>query len=134
MRYVANKKRDLFLYVMDIFVPANGIVMDPFAVNMSTSIACMESKRGCISVEMDSESFRFADRRIRIFESPGVSITYLDTYAEHMLTTDPMWTPNTSFNESNGENTQEDNLIYRDAKRINISNRLDVIEIPTVKN
>lgn len=64
------------------FLPVAGVVMDSFAGAVSTAIACINSKRGCISVKKDVDMYRFAVDRVKVFATPGPSNTDLDTFAD----------------------------------------------------
>lgn len=63
---VEEKSVDLLAEILDLFVPEEGSVLDPYAGTLTTAIACMSSKRTCECIEKDPSCFREAHARLRL--------------------------------------------------------------------
>jgi site-specific DNA-methyltransferase (adenine-specific) len=55
---------DLMLHVVDQWVRPGGTVLDPFAGSGTTGVACVQTGRKFIGVEIDPTYYRIAERRI----------------------------------------------------------------------
>lgn len=56
---------DLVTEMVDIYTPQDGILLDSYAGNLSTAIACMNNDRLCISIEKDDRCFLEVLERLR---------------------------------------------------------------------
>lgn len=63
---VEEKSIELLTEILDIFIPGDGVVMDPYAGTLTTAIACMQSGRRCFSIEKDAVCFSEALARLRL--------------------------------------------------------------------
>lgn len=68
-----EKSIALLTEILDMFVPEGGYVMDPYAGTLATAIACLQSKRKCISIEKDPACFREAYARL-CRQAKGVTV------------------------------------------------------------
>lgn len=78
----SEKNPDLLMYVMDLFSPSGGYVIDPFSGSMSTLLASLESNRQCVCLESDPTCYRFSLARARIFATPGKSMKDLAIFSD----------------------------------------------------
>ncbi len=56
----------LFNHLIELFVPKGGIVLDPFMGSGTTGVACLETNRKFIGIELMSEYFQIARRRLTL--------------------------------------------------------------------
>lgn len=55
----------LLEYLVDLVVPPNGIVLDPFAGSGTTGVACINKHCHCILIEKDPHSFIVMNKRFK---------------------------------------------------------------------
>lgn len=63
--YPDERSVDLFTYLVRLFSPPNGSVLDPFGGPLSVPIACLETARRCVALE-ESENFKYSVGRLRV--------------------------------------------------------------------
>ena len=77
---------------------------------MATSLACLDSKRGCTNIEKDSVLYKYALGRLRVFTSPGAQMADLDDFVDpdevYYQTTPPE--PPSDLNEDSTGQGDED--------------------------
>ena len=74
--------RDLLKYVINLLSPPLGSVLDPRAGVMEITLACLQNKRRCLSLEREKECYRFAIGRVRIFATPEAHMENLSAYVD----------------------------------------------------
>lgn len=72
----------LFSRVISIFSPPEGMVLDPFGGALTTSLACLQTCRSCVSMDTPNDVFRYAKSRLRIFAVRQASMADLEIYAD----------------------------------------------------
>lgn len=88
--------------IIRMFSPSEGSVMDPFGGPLTTALACLQTGRKCTSMDSDSDAFRYAQSRLRIFAVPNATLKELEIYA------DPMTDHDSDQNPSQGTVATED--------------------------
>ena len=71
-----------------VFSSHEGSCLDPFGSALTTSIACLETGRNCISMDSVDEAFKLAIAIIRIYPTPGATMHLLEEYADVELDED----------------------------------------------
>jgi site-specific DNA-methyltransferase (adenine-specific) len=51
-------------YLIEMVTPENGTVLDPFMGSGTTGVACVNTNRSFIGIEMDDKYFKIAEKRI----------------------------------------------------------------------
>jgi tRNA G10 N-methylase Trm11 len=64
-KHPTEKPVALFEWIMDRFTKAGMTVLDPFMGSGTTGVACVNTGRNFIGVEIDAGYFKIAERRIR---------------------------------------------------------------------
>ena len=77
-----EKSPQLYSNFIRMFSPPGGTVMDPFGGPLTTSIACIETNRKCISMDREGNLMRFALGRLRVYLTPEVTMAQLDDFTE----------------------------------------------------
>lgn len=62
---VEEKSTDLLVELLTTFCPDGGLVLDAYGGTLTTALACIETRRSCVSIEKDPECFRLAHERLR---------------------------------------------------------------------
>lgn len=65
-----------------------GTILDPFGDPLSTSMACLQTELGCISMDQESNRFKYAQGWLRIFATPDATIEDHDVYTRTLITSD----------------------------------------------
>ncbi len=106
-----EKSTDLFKHIIRMLSPPGGIVMDPIGGTFTCALACLDSGRGCVSMEEDYECFRYSVGRARIFATPGTSTSSLEEFSEDAEEQNKQMDSSPSLN---GGNTEEP--LYKNQK------------------
>ena len=53
-------------WLVEMVCPAGGLVVDPFAGTGSTGVACVETGRRFVGIEMDAELCGIANERLKV--------------------------------------------------------------------
>ena len=72
----------LFSRIINIFTPTEGSVIDPFGGPLCTSLACLQTRRTCISMNAPSDEMRYAVGRLRVFATPNATMEHLEEYTD----------------------------------------------------
>lgn len=92
--HVTQKPVSLMRWCLDMAkIPVGATVLDPYAGSGSTGVACVQTGRNFIGIELDADYFKIAERRIneallqpRLFEAetprPSVRPASLDLFAD----------------------------------------------------
>ena len=76
---------DLFSRVIRLLAPMEGALIDPFGGPLSTCLACLQTGRSCTAMDEDSNRFRFALGRLRVFATPDASMEDHTVYSGHLI-------------------------------------------------
>lgn len=93
--FPCERSVQLFSRVIRAFTPSEGSVMDPFAGPLTSSIACMETGRTCISMSDHGTSTKYAIGRLRIFATPNATMEHLGAYTEPLPSSSASDNPST---------------------------------------
>ncbi len=109
-----EKSVQLYSHIIKMLSPLNGSVFDPLGGTCTATIACLETNRSCVCLEVDEECYRYALGRARIFATPGASMVDLEDYAEP-IDVDILNEKGTTFkNKRRRDSGGDDNLEKRD--------------------
>ena len=62
-KHPTQKPLDLFIWVLDMF-PDSNLILDPFIGSGTTAIACMQTNRNFIGIELEPKYVEIANKRI----------------------------------------------------------------------
>ncbi len=77
----------LYSRIISTFSPPHGFVIDPIAGPLTTSLACLDTCRRCISLSPSDEALNFAVGRLRVYASPSATMQSLEMYSGPPSTT-----------------------------------------------
>ena len=115
--FPGEKSVELFEYVMKLFSPAGGSVIDPFANTFTSGIAALRVGRQCICIEHNQILYSYGIGRLRIYSTPDATMAQLCHYSEP-IDLDSLHVP-IDRNDSNEQNEkkEQDQAIRSPKKR-----------------
>ena len=104
-----EKNCELVTRIVQTFCPFEGVVVDPFPGPLTTALACLKSKRSCVSISSECDGFNYALGRLRIHAAGNATLEQLEDFSRQVKT--PRIAPSASSPnpEGNGSESKEVN-------------------------
>ena len=86
------EERSVQLYsrVIRLLTPIDGSLLDPFGGPLSTCLACLQTGRGCIAMDEESNPFKYSIGRLRVFATPDATMEDHKAYTSTLIPSDCM--------------------------------------------
>lgn len=76
-----ERNHDVISRIVQTFCPFEGLVIDPHPGPLSSALACLKTRRKCISITPEYDDIKFAQGRLRIHASDAATMEELDIYS-----------------------------------------------------